>query len=139
MGLPVCAIAARAGGAYSLLKLLSTSVAHGLAPGGPSSSIFRMRSIFARSSWWKQQTHPLPELPGPVCEMIDMIEHYTGTKVLSIGNGPRGEEIIYIKKIGEDDSAAAEAVKSGTVQQIPLVSGTTTMSTITTVTTTVME
>ena len=40
----------------------------------------------------------MAELPKPVCEMIDIIEHFTGTNVLSIGNGPRGDEIIYIQK-----------------------------------------
>ena len=37
-------------------------------------------------------------LPQPVCELIDVIEHFTGTQVISIGNGPRGDEIIYIKR-----------------------------------------
>ena len=37
-------------------------------------------------------------LPAPVCELLDIIEHFTGTKVISIGNGPRGDEIIYIKR-----------------------------------------
>ena len=37
-------------------------------------------------------------LPQPVCELIDVIEHFTATQVISIGNGPRGDEIIYIKR-----------------------------------------
>ena len=59
---------------------------------------WRDTPIFARSEWWKNQAHPLPVLPKPVCELIDIIEHFTGTKVISVGNGPRGDEIIYIKK-----------------------------------------
>ena len=65
---------------------------------------WRDTPIFARSKWWKDQSHPMAELPKPVCEMLDVIEHFTGTKVISIGNGPRGEDIIYIRKrrsIGE--------------------------------------
>ena len=65
---------------------------------------WRDTPIFARAKWWKEQSHPMAELPKPVCEMLDVIEHFTGTKVISIGNGPRGEDIIYIQKrrsIGE--------------------------------------
>lgn len=60
---------------------------------------WRDTPIFARSDWWKAQQHPVT-LPPPVCELIDIIEHFTGTQVISIGNGPRGDEIIYIKKKG---------------------------------------
>eukprot|EP00617_Octactis_speculum_P025945 CAMPEP_0185744506 /NCGR_PEP_ID=MMETSP1174-20130828/2644_1 /TAXON_ID=35687 /ORGANISM="Dictyocha speculum, Strain CCMP1381" /LENGTH=658 /DNA_ID=CAMNT_0028417963 /DNA_START=14 /DNA_END=1990 /DNA_ORIENTATION=+ len=59
---------------------------------------WRDTPIYARSDWWKTQNHPLKELPKPVCELIDIIEHFTGTKVISIGNGPKGDDIIYIKK-----------------------------------------
>ena len=33
-------------------------------------------------------------------ELIDIIEHFTKCEVISIGNGPRGEEIVYIKRRG---------------------------------------
>lgn len=36
-------------------------------------------------------------LPRGVCEFIATIEHFTGSKVLSIGNGAKGEDIIYIR------------------------------------------
>jgi len=58
---------------------------------------WRDTPIFARSDWWCKQKHPVT-LPVPVCELIDVIEHFTGTQVISIGNGPRGDEIIYIKR-----------------------------------------
>ena len=38
-------------------------------------------------------------LPDAVCELLDIIEHFTNTKILSIGNGPQGDELIYIKRI----------------------------------------
>jgi len=60
---------------------------------------WRETPIFARSSWWQSQSHPV-RLPAPVCELLDIIEHFTSTQVISIGNGPRGEEIIYIKREG---------------------------------------
>lgn len=53
--------------------------------------------IFARSDWWKNRTSPI-EMPKPVCDFLDIIEHFTGAKILSIGNGPKGEDIIYIQK-----------------------------------------
>jgi len=58
---------------------------------------WRDTPIFARSKWWEAQQHPVM-LPAPVCELLDIIEHFTGTQVVSIGNGPRGDEIIYIKR-----------------------------------------
>jgi len=58
---------------------------------------WRETPIFARSSWWQAQKHPI-QLPNAVCDLLDVIEHFTGTQVISIGNGPRGEEIIYIER-----------------------------------------
>ena len=58
---------------------------------------WRETPIFARSEWWLAQQHPVA-LPENVCKLLDIIEHFTGTKVISIGNGPRGDEIIYIKR-----------------------------------------
>jgi len=58
---------------------------------------WRDTPIFARSAWWKQQKHPVT-LPTPVCELLDIIEHFTNTVVISIGNGPRGDDIIYIQR-----------------------------------------
>nr|AGT02754.1 adenylosuccinate synthase [Angomonas desouzai] len=37
-------------------------------------------------------------LPPAVCEYIGTIEHFTGCKVLSIGNGPNADDIIYLKQ-----------------------------------------
>jgi len=59
---------------------------------------WRDTPIFGRSQWWQSQKHPLT-LPAPVCELIDIIEHFTGTTVISIGNGPRADEIVYIKRV----------------------------------------
>ena len=36
-------------------------------------------------------------LPRGVCEFIANVEHFTGAKVISIGNGPSGPNIIYVK------------------------------------------
>jgi adenylosuccinate synthase len=58
---------------------------------------WRDTPIFARSDWWKAQKHPMT-LPEHVCELIDIIEHFTKTTVVSIGNGPRADEIVYIKR-----------------------------------------
>ena len=60
---------------------------------------WRDTPIFARSSWWQGRKQPAT-LPKPVCELIDIIEHFTQTTVISIGNGPKGDEIIYIHKKG---------------------------------------
>ena len=48
-------------------------------------------------------------LPGPVCELIDLIEHFTGTTVISIGNGPRADEIIYIQRAKGSSKGASPA------------------------------
>ncbi|RNE97477.1 putative adenylosuccinate synthetase [Trypanosoma conorhini] len=37
-------------------------------------------------------------LPKGVCEFIATVEHFTKAKVISIGNGPRGKDIIYLKQ-----------------------------------------
>ncbi|ORC86074.1 adenylosuccinate synthetase [Trypanosoma theileri] len=37
-------------------------------------------------------------LPRGVCEFIATVEHFTKAKVISIGNGPMGKDIIYIKQ-----------------------------------------
>ncbi len=63
---------------------------------------WRDTPIFARSDSWKNRVVGI-ELPGPVCEFIDTIEHFSGTKVVSIGNGPRGEDIVYIKRVEEEN------------------------------------
>jgi len=60
---------------------------------------WRETPIFARSEWWTKRETPI-KMPKPICEMLDIIEHFTGTKVISIGNGPKGEDIIYIKTVG---------------------------------------
>jgi len=41
--------------------------------------------------------------------MLDIIEHFTGTKVISIGNGPKGDEIIYIQKVASGAKGEAKA------------------------------
>ena len=68
---------------------------------------WRETPIFARSSWWSSQAHPV-QLPAPVCDVLDIIEHFTGTHVISIGNGPRSEEIIYIQRAGKDGRRASK-------------------------------
>eukprot|EP01062_Namystynia_karyoxenos_P073173 TRINITY_DN70010_c0_g1_i1.p1 TRINITY_DN70010_c0_g1~~TRINITY_DN70010_c0_g1_i1.p1 ORF type:complete len:658 (+),score=252.44 TRINITY_DN70010_c0_g1_i1:85-1974(+) len=59
---------------------------------------WRDTPLFARSQWWKQRQVPT-DLPKPVCELLDIIEHFTGSKVVSIGNGPKGDEIVYIRRL----------------------------------------
>eukprot|EP01064_Diplonema_japonicum_P033600 TRINITY_DN6679_c0_g1_i2.p1 TRINITY_DN6679_c0_g1~~TRINITY_DN6679_c0_g1_i2.p1 ORF type:complete len:623 (+),score=175.63 TRINITY_DN6679_c0_g1_i2:2094-3962(+) len=54
--------------------------------------------LYAGSSWWKNTKHPT-ELPKNVADFIDTIEHFTGAKVVSIGNGPKGDQIVYLSKI----------------------------------------
>ena len=71
---------------------------------------WRDTPIFARSEWWNGQKHPVT-LPDPVCELIDLIEHFTGTTVISIGNGPRADEIIYIQRVGGGGSQGAVSGK----------------------------
>merc|ERR1712087_525517 len=52
-------------------------------------------------------------LPDPICEMLDIIEHFTGSQVVSIGNGPKGDEIVYIKRVlaGKDGAKASSPTK----------------------------
>ncbi|EOD27370.1 Adenylosuccinate synthase [Emiliania huxleyi CCMP1516] len=59
---------------------------------------WRETPIFARSEWWLAQQHPVA-LPENVCKLLDIIEHFTKTVILSIGNGPRGDEIIYLRRL----------------------------------------
>jgi len=58
---------------------------------------WRDTPLFARSKWWKERKAPT-DLPKPVGDFIDIIEHFTGAKIVSIGNGPRGDEIVYIRR-----------------------------------------
>merc|ERR1712187_629231 len=47
----------------------------------------------------------------PICEMIDIIEHFTGSQVISIGNGPKGDEIVYIKRTASSESSKKQEKK----------------------------
>lgn len=58
---------------------------------------WRDTPIYAGGDWWKNRKQPV-ELPQHVCEFLDIIEHFTGSKIISIGNGPKGDEIVYIEK-----------------------------------------
>jgi len=58
---------------------------------------WRDTPIFARGEWWKARKQSDP-LPAPVCEFLDIIEHFSGCKVISIGNGPKGDDIVYIER-----------------------------------------
>ena len=40
---------------------------------------------------------PGTPLPKGVCDFISTVEHFTGATVISIGNGPEGPNIIYVK------------------------------------------
>lgn len=68
---------------------------------------WRDTPIFARSKWWQERKAPI-EMPAAICELLDIIEHFTGAKVISIGNGPKGEDIIYIRKVGAGRAKSAE-------------------------------
>lgn len=59
---------------------------------------WRDTPIFARSDWWRAQQHPVA-LPDNVCALLDIIEHFTNSTIISIGNGPRGDEIIYLRRL----------------------------------------
>ena len=50
---------------------------------------WRETPIFARGDWWKNRKAPIA-LPEAICEFLDIVEHFSGTKVISIGNGPKG-------------------------------------------------
>jgi len=78
-------------------QLPTQQILHYCQPIVKKVSGWRDTPIFARSDWWQAQQHPAV-LPAPVCELLDIIEHFTKTIVLSIGNGPRGDEIIYIQR-----------------------------------------
>merc|ERR1711920_498399 len=58
---------------------------------------WRDTPIFARGDWWKNRKAPV-DLPEPICEMLDIIEH-----------GPKGEEIIYIQRVGSGAKGKAKA------------------------------
>jgi len=61
--------------------------------------------LYAGSDWWKSRKAPV-DLPKAVSEMLDIIEHFTGARVISIGNGPKGEEIIYIKRKAQPEETS---------------------------------
>lgn len=61
---------------------------------------WRETPIFAESDWWTKRKAPV-ELPEPICEFLDIIEHFTGATVISIGNGPKSEEVIFIRRKGD--------------------------------------
>lgn len=69
---------------------------------------WRETPIFARSTWWSERKAPI-EMPKPICELLDTIEHFTGAKIISIGNGPKGEDIIYIRRVGGGKGGKAAA------------------------------
>nr|AGT02517.1 adenylosuccinate synthase [Herpetomonas muscarum] len=48
----------------------------------------------------RQQNDPLPD---GLCEFLATVEHFCGCKVLSIGNGPSGDDIIYLQQDEEED------------------------------------
>jgi adenylosuccinate synthase len=60
--------------------------------------------ILRRISGWKNEPlaadkrKPGSPIPKGVCEFISVVEHFTKARVISIGNGPRGQDIIYLKK-----------------------------------------
>ena len=58
---------------------------------------WRDTPIFARSDWWQAQARRW-RCPPQVCELLDIIEHFTNTTVVSIGNGGEGDEIVYIRR-----------------------------------------
>lgn len=39
-------------------------------------------------------------LPRAVQDFLGAVEHYTGAEIISIGNGPRTEDLVYVKKVG---------------------------------------
>ncbi|KAG8341354.1 putative Adenylosuccinate synthetase [Trypanosoma vivax] len=41
---------------------------------------------------------PGQALPKGLCEFISSVEYFTGAKVVSIGNGPQGRDVIYIEQ-----------------------------------------
>lgn len=71
---------------------------------------WRETPLYAKSEWWTQRKAPV-DMPEQVCEMIDIIEHFSGSKVISIGNGPKGEQIIYIRR--KSDKKPKEAAAKG--------------------------
>lgn len=38
-------------------------------------------------------------LPQSVQDFLGAVEHYTGAEIISIGNGPRAEDLIYVKRV----------------------------------------
>eukprot|EP00811_Abedinium_folium_P011045 NODE_2021_length_2310_cov_7.443426.p1 GENE.NODE_2021_length_2310_cov_7.443426~~NODE_2021_length_2310_cov_7.443426.p1 ORF type:complete len:687 (-),score=228.67 NODE_2021_length_2310_cov_7.443426:113-2173(-) len=71
---------------------------------------WRETPIFARSEWWLNRKGPIV-LPEPVCEVLDIIEHFSGSRIISIGNGQKGSDIIYIKRVEAGSAAEPEAAK----------------------------
>eukprot|EP01063_Lacrimia_lanifica_P021963 TRINITY_DN29673_c0_g1_i1.p1 TRINITY_DN29673_c0_g1~~TRINITY_DN29673_c0_g1_i1.p1 ORF type:complete len:626 (+),score=325.50 TRINITY_DN29673_c0_g1_i1:56-1933(+) len=54
--------------------------------------------VYAGGSWWKNR-NPSDPLPANVSKFISTVEDFTGAKVVSFGNGPKGDQIVYINKI----------------------------------------
>lgn len=74
---------------------------------------WRETPIFARGDWWQNRKAPIA-LPEAICEFLDIIEHFTGTKIISIGNGPKGDEIVYIKRTSKGERQTSSKAKDKT-------------------------
>mmetsp|Transcript_25656 Transcript_25656/g.55770 ORF Transcript_25656/g.55770 Transcript_25656/m.55770 type:complete len:749 (+) Transcript_25656:324-2570(+) len=72
---------------------------------------WRDTPIYARSDWWQNRKAPI-EMPKAICEMLDIIEQFTGAKIVSIGNGARGEDIIYLKRLPDEEGGQKAKAKS---------------------------
>merc|ERR1740123_1833085 len=78
-------------------QLPTQAILHHCHPIVKTISGWRETPLFARGDWWQKRQQPTP-LPVAVCEFLDIIEQFTGCRVISIGNGPRGDEIVYIDR-----------------------------------------
>jgi hypothetical protein len=52
-----------------------------------------------------------------VCELLGLIEHFTGTKFVAIGNGPSASDLVYIERSNDDDNDSdnADGVDSNSI------------------------
>jgi adenylosuccinate synthase len=78
-----------------------------IRPGDPlpcSDVLYYCRPIIKKIKGWKGEPiaagirDPNAPLPQGVQDLIANIEHFTGAKIFSIGNGPESDNIIYIKE-----------------------------------------
>ena len=82
----------------------SGAIIHAGDPYPSEAVLYHCYPVIKKIKGWKEtpieygKRKPNDPLPEGVCQFIATIEHFTKATVISIGNGPSGHNIIYLKK-----------------------------------------